>query len=99
MQAQFEDCRNHARQAMKLANNSARAAFEAECMGMVAQTMLTEDRAQALQLTKEALQLGRETGMTYCGPMLLAMVARLTSSAPERAEHWRKAKSCSRPAA
>ena len=85
MQAQFDDCRNHARQAMKLAQQLGARRFEAECMGMVAQTMIAEDRTQALQLTKDALQLGRETGMTYCGPMLLAMVARLTTSAPERA--------------
>jgi hypothetical protein len=38
-----------------------------------------------LQLTKEALRLGRETGMSYCGPVLLSIVARLTPSGPERA--------------
>ena len=44
-----------------------------------------DDPATALQLAKEALHLGRETGMSYCGPMLLSMVARLTRDGPERA--------------
>jgi hypothetical protein len=54
-------------------------------MGYVAQTIIPEDPAQALQLTKDALRLGRETGMSYCGPVLLSIVARLTPSGPERA--------------
>jgi hypothetical protein len=54
-------------------------------MGYVAQTMIPADPAQALQLTKEALRLGRETGMSYCGPVLLSIVARLTPNGPERA--------------
>jgi hypothetical protein len=84
-QAQLEDCRNHARQALKLAQQLGARRFEAECMGYVAQTIIPEDPAQALQLTKEALRLGRETGMSYCGPVLLSIVARLTPSGPERA--------------
>jgi tetratricopeptide (TPR) repeat protein len=83
-QAQLDDCRNHARQALKLAQQLGARRFEAECMGYVAQTMIPEDPAQALQLTKQALRLGRETGMSYCGPVLLSIVARLTPSGPER---------------
>ena len=85
MQALFEDCRTRARQAMQLAKQLGARRFEAECMGIVAATMIPEDPAQALQLAKEALHLGRETGMSYCGPMLLSMVARLTPNGPERA--------------
>ncbi len=85
MQAELEDSRNHSLQAIKLAKQLGARRFEAECIGMVASTMLAEDPAKALQLTKEALLLGRETGMTYCGPMLLSMVARLTPDGPERA--------------
>jgi tetratricopeptide (TPR) repeat protein len=85
MQAHLDDCRSHARQAMKLAQQLGARRFEAECMGMVAQTMVAVDPAQALQLTKDGLHLGRETGMSYCGPMLLSMIARLTPSGPERA--------------
>jgi tetratricopeptide (TPR) repeat protein len=84
-QAQLEECRTHARQALKLAQQLGARRFEAECMGYIAQTMIPEDPAQALQLTKEALRLGRETGMSYCGPVLLSIVARLTPSGPERA--------------
>ncbi len=85
MAAQLEDCRLHARQAMQLAKQLGARRFEAECMGIVAQTVMAEDPAQALQLVREALVLGRETGMSYCGPMLLSMVARLTPNGPERA--------------
>jgi DNA-binding SARP family transcriptional activator len=85
MQANFDDCRNHARQALKLAQQLGARRFEAECMGIIAQTMIAEDPRQALQLTRDALHLGRETGMSYCGPVLLSMVARLTQDGPERA--------------
>ena len=85
MQAQFEDCRTHAGQAMQLAKQLGARRFEAECVGIVASTMIAEDPARALQLVREALELGRETGMTYCGPMLLSLIARLTPNGPERA--------------
>ena len=85
MEAQLEDGRHHARQAMQLAKQLGARRFEAECMGIVAQTVMAEDPVQALQLVREALALGRETGMSYCGPMLLSMVARLTPNGPERA--------------
>src|SRR6185436_20939169 len=71
MQAQLDDCRRHARQAMQLAKQLGARRFEAECLGIVAATILAEDPAQALQLAKEGLAIGRETGMSYCGPMLL----------------------------
>ncbi len=85
MQAQLDDCRRHARQAMQLAKQLGARRFEAECAGIIAATLMSEDPAQALQLSKEALVVGRETGMSYCGPMLLSLVARLTSSPTERA--------------
>lgn len=85
MQAQFDDCRRQARQAMQLAKQLGARRFEAECAGIVAATLLREDPAQALRMAEEALVVGRETGMSYCGPMLLSMVARLTSSPEERA--------------
>jgi hypothetical protein len=84
MQAQFDECRRHARQAMQLAKQLGARRFEAECAGIIAATMIAEDPGQALQLAKEALLVGRETGMSYCGPMLLSMVARLTPSPTER---------------
>jgi DNA-binding SARP family transcriptional activator/class 3 adenylate cyclase len=85
MQGDLEDSRNYSLQGIKLARQLGARRFEAECVGMVAMTMLTEDPVKALQLAREALQLGRETGMTYCGPMLLSMVARLTPDGAERA--------------
>ena len=85
MHAQMDDCRRHARQTIQLAKQLGARRFEAECVGIIAATMIAEDSSQALQLAREALHLGRETGMSYCGPMLLSMVARLTPNAAERA--------------
>jgi tetratricopeptide (TPR) repeat protein len=84
IQAQLDDCRRHAQQALQLAKQLGARRFEAECLGIVAATILAEDPAQALQLAKEGLVIGRETGMSYCGPMLLSVVARLTPSPIER---------------
>jgi hypothetical protein len=85
MQARFDDCRRHARQAMQLAKQLGARRFEAECVGILAATMIAEDPAQALQLAQEALHVARETGMSYCGPMLLSLVARLTPNPADRA--------------
>ncbi|HKU12762.1 MAG TPA: AAA family ATPase [Steroidobacteraceae bacterium] len=85
LQAQMDDCRRHARQALQLAKQLGARRFEAECVGIIAASMMIEDPAQALQLAREALQFGRETGMSYCGPMLLSLVARLTPAPEERA--------------
>ena len=101
MQAQLDECRSRARQAMQLAKQLGARRFEAECMGIVAATMHARTiRPRRCSWPKEALQLGRETGMSYCGPMLLSMVARLTPNGPRaRRARWRKANSCSPPAA
>ncbi|HEY7641306.1 MAG TPA: BTAD domain-containing putative transcriptional regulator [Steroidobacteraceae bacterium] len=85
IQAQLDDSRRHARQVLQLAKQLGARRFEAESLGILAATLIAEDPAQALQLSKDALAIGRETGMSYCGPMLLSMVARLTSSPAERA--------------
>ncbi len=58
IQAQVEDCRMHAPQAMQLAKQLGARRFEAECQGIVASTMIAEDPAQALQLARGGLQLG-----------------------------------------
>ena len=84
MQGELDDSRNYSLHGIKLAKQLGARRFEAECLGMVAMTLLADDPTKALQLAREALQLGRETGMTYCGPMLLSMVARLTPDSAER---------------
>jgi hypothetical protein len=84
-QAQLDDSRRHARTVLQLAKQLGARRFEAETLSILAASMIAEDPAQALQLSKEALLIGRETGMSYCGPTLLSMVARLTSNPAERA--------------
>lgn len=85
-QAQLDDSRRHGRQVLQLAKQLGARRFEAETLSILAATMIAEDPSQALALSKEALVIGRETGMSYCGPTLLSMVARLTSSPTERAQ-------------
>jgi DNA-binding SARP family transcriptional activator/tetratricopeptide (TPR) repeat protein len=82
-----EECRKRAQAALKTAQQLGARRFEAESMGIVAATMAGGgEREQALQLALEALQIGRETGMSYCGPVLLSVVARLSPDARQRSE-------------
>ena len=84
VEAQFDECRAYAQRALELAKQLGARRFQAETQGIIAATMIDVDRAAALQLAEEALQLGRETGMSYCGPVLLGIVARLTSNPMQR---------------
>ncbi|HEX2493954.1 MAG TPA: BTAD domain-containing putative transcriptional regulator [Steroidobacter sp.] len=87
VRAQFEDCRGRAAAALKLAQQLGARRFQAECMGLMASTSLAlGDRPEALQLAEDAVQIGRETGMSYCGPVLLSVVARSTPDARRRAQ-------------
>jgi tetratricopeptide (TPR) repeat protein len=84
VQAEIEECRRYAQRALELSKQLGARRFQAETLGMVAATMIDTDRAAALQLAEEALQLGRETGMSYCGPVLLSIVARATPNPLQR---------------
>jgi DNA-binding SARP family transcriptional activator len=87
MQAQFDDARARAMKAVELARQLGARRFQAEAMGILATTTLARgDRARALTLARESVQLGRETGMSYCGPVLLSIVARATDNPIERAK-------------
>jgi DNA-binding SARP family transcriptional activator/tetratricopeptide (TPR) repeat protein len=85
VQMKTEECRKRAEHALKLAQQIGARRFQAECMGIIAAAMRSnEDRAEALRLAEDAVQLGRETGMSYCGPVLLSIVASVTPDAAQR---------------
>ncbi len=85
MQLQIEACRKNAEHALRLAQQIGARRFQAECLGIIAATMLPDgDRSEALRFAEEAVQLGRETGMSYCGPVLLSIVARITPDPLQR---------------
>lgn len=76
-----------ARKALQLAKQLGARRFYAECLGIVASTMITpEERAEGLQLVEEGLQISREIGLYYCGPSLLGILARLTPDPARRAD-------------
>jgi tetratricopeptide (TPR) repeat protein len=87
LQGRVEERRSIARKALHLAQQLGARRFYAECLGIVASTMLApEERPEGLQLAEEGLQLSREIGLSYCGASLLGILARLTSDPGRRAE-------------
>jgi DNA-binding SARP family transcriptional activator len=81
MQAQTDECRARAQRGLDLARQLGARRFQAECVGMLASAaLLTGERASAESLIEEGLALGRETSMSYCGPMLLSVFARITTN-------------------
>jgi DNA-binding SARP family transcriptional activator len=79
-QGRIEDCRVRARRSLDLAKQLGARRFQAESLGILAATMMIDGPNEAaLQLVQEALQIARETGMTYCGPTLLSLAARASA--------------------
>jgi DNA-binding SARP family transcriptional activator len=83
---QRDECRARAQQALQLAKQLGARRFQAEALGIFALTTVEHDREEALQLAEQALQMGREASMSYCGPTLLGIVARITSNPSRRAK-------------
>lgn len=78
-QGRVPDSRMRAQRAIDLAHQLGTRRFLAEALGVLALTHLAEgDSAEAASLTRDALQISRDTGMTYCGPSLLGIAARAT---------------------
>ena len=87
IQGQFDELRTYAEQALRLSKQLGARRFHAECLAIIANSMLSsEDRAAGLQLAEEGLQMSREIGMSYCGPAILGVLARLTNDRAQRAE-------------
>jgi DNA-binding SARP family transcriptional activator len=85
-QARFDEALARARRALEIAEQLGARRFQAECMGIVSAAKLAAgERNEALRSACEGVQLGRETGMSYCGPVLLSLVARATDDPQERA--------------
>lgn len=87
IQAQYAEAERASNNALRLARQLGARRFQSECIGILAIAQLArEDRAKALELAREGLELGRETGMSYCGPVLLSILARATDDANERTQ-------------
>jgi hypothetical protein len=61
--------------------------FMARCLHHEGRIRLAQgDRCEATKLCRTAMKISRETGVGYCGPLILATLARATGDADERAE-------------
>lgn len=85
IQAQYDDARNRALRALELSKQLGAKRFQAECTGVLASVTLSLGRRdEALHIARESVQISREAGMSYCGPVLLSLVARTTDNPVER---------------
>lgn len=79
-QGRVQESRAHAQRAIDLAHQLGARRFHAEALGILALTyVVTDNNAEATSLAQDALQISRDTGMTYCGPSLLSIAARATA--------------------
>jgi hypothetical protein len=85
LRGQPDAAERHARHSNNLASQLGARRFQAEGLCVLATSHLARgEREEAMQVIVEALQLARLTGMNYCGPILLGVLARATSDPGER---------------
>jgi tetratricopeptide (TPR) repeat protein len=81
----------YAQRSRDLAEQLGARRFQAEAMSLQAGCHLARHhRNEADALVREALLLSRGTGMNYCGPLLLGLLARTTTLAEERRQALRE---------
>jgi len=81
----FERAAHHARGATALALKLGARRFEAESECFVAEIEFLEgDRARALQRVRHSVEIIREFGMAYMGPMILGVLVLVTDDPAER---------------
>jgi DNA-binding SARP family transcriptional activator/tetratricopeptide (TPR) repeat protein len=86
MQGRFEESRTHAKLALEFAQRVGARRFQAECLGMLSDASIAAgDKEEARRLLTDALEIARDTAMTYCGPVLLSLMARATDDPAHRA--------------
>jgi DNA-binding SARP family transcriptional activator/predicted negative regulator of RcsB-dependent stress response len=94
IQARYQAAHDRALHALELAKQLGARRFQAECTGVLAAALYHQDhRQEALKFARDSLVLGREVGMSYCGPVLLSLVARTTNDPAERAKALREGES------
>lgn len=81
----WQRCVERSQQTLALAQQLGARRFEAENLGTQAEACLALGaREQAMPLIRSAIDISRATGMTYCGPVLLGVLARVTTDEAER---------------
>lgn len=80
-----EESRRYAQLTVEFSQHVGAKRFQAEASGVIGRTYLAcGDRAAALQYVTAGIAIARETGMTYCGAVLLGLLARATDDADQR---------------
>ena len=81
---ELERARAHSGKAQAFVRRLGAWRFEAENLTWLAQIVHTEGRGpEALELLEQALEIGRDTGITFTGPRILSLIA-LVTEVPER---------------
>lgn len=85
MEGQLETSERYARHSNNLAAQLGARRFQAEALCLIGSICVQRSECDdALQYIAEGLELARLTGMHYCGPILLGVLARITPHAEER---------------
>jgi tetratricopeptide (TPR) repeat protein len=86
IQGKSGEALRHAQRCLDLSRQVGARRFQAESLGLIAMALLLAgDREAALNSAEDGVKLSRETGMSYCGPVLLSLVARATTDPVVRA--------------
>lgn len=91
IRGRFDLSDSYARHSRGLAEQLGARRFQAEAITLQASCRLArQQRSEADDLIREALQLSRATGMNYCGPVVLGVLARTTTLPEERRQALRE---------
>lgn len=91
LRGRTEESREHAKRTVEHAERLGARRFHAEGLGLIGHSyVLQGDRAEGRRLAEEAIAIARETGMAYCGPVLLGILARATDDFRQRADALRE---------
>jgi DNA-binding SARP family transcriptional activator/tetratricopeptide (TPR) repeat protein len=94
IQGKLEDSRSHSKLALEFAQRVGARRFYAESLGRLGGVSVAEgDKTEARRLITEALAIARDTGMTYCGPVLLSVMARAADDPVQRSTALREGES------
>ena len=84
-QAEFDRAEHHARIVFEMADQSGTRRFNARAAQLLGKIFIERgDRAMAVPILRDGIEISRETGVGYVGASLLACLARATDDAAER---------------
>ncbi len=93
-EGKIEAGRSHAKLALDFAQRVGARRFQAECLGKLGAASIAEGcKDEARALLEAGIAIARDTGMSYCGPVLLSLMARATDDPVERATLLREGES------